>query len=278
MHMPSFSIRNGFEAPRTVIQVDGIDLETRVMLWNVLAVLRRQYETYEHRESHRAFTELIWTSFLKRPLDEAPYDSIVWASVKEYTLSGQLNEVFDLVEFFSKRLTLGATQAQVFRRAVNQVFVTYLVGYRIIGEEIAPIHSAVDVEAVTSALEATNSIPAARHHLTQALELLSSRDSPDYPNSVKESISAVESVARLLTSTNTLGEALKNLATNGVEVHPALERAWSAMYGWTSNEGGIRHGAHDVAKIDQALAKYMLFACSAFVSLLIESGRIAGKL
>lgn len=60
-----------------------------------------------------------------------------------------------------------------------------------------------------------------------------------------------------------------------VTIHPALEGAWSKMYGWTSDAEGIRHAAVEAAEADQAIAKYMLITCSAFVTYLIESGRKA---
>ena len=55
--------------------------------------------------------------------------------------------------------------------------------------------------------------------------------------------------------------------------HPALQQAWEKMYGWTSDADGIRHAAIEESDSEQATAKYMLVACSAFVSYVIESGK-----
>ena len=41
-----------------------------------------------------------------------------------------------------------------------------------------------------------------------------------------------------------LGAGLNNLEAAGLAIHPALRGAWSKMYGWTSDESGIRHGSH----------------------------------
>ncbi len=45
------------------------------------------------------------------------------------------------------------------------------------------------------------------------------------------------------------------------------------MYGYTSDEDGIRHALScEDASIDFATAKYMVVTCSAFVNLLVASG------
>lgn len=79
----------------------------------------------------------------------------------------------------------------------------------------------------------------AETHLSAALSLLADRTSPDYRNSIKESISAVEAVASVISRTPnaTLGDALKTLK-HSIEIHPALEGAFSKMYGYTSNSEG----------------------------------------
>jgi hypothetical protein len=107
------------------------------------------------------------------------------------------------------------------------------------------------------------------------VRLLADRQNPDYPNSVKESISAVEAITKRITGENTLGAGLKKLQTAGLNIHPALKDGWLKIYGWTSDENGVRHGAIDAATIDQTVAKYMLVSCSAFVSYLVEEGRKA---
>jgi hypothetical protein len=98
---------------------------------------------------------------------------------------------------------------------------------------------------------------------------LSSKVNPDYRNSIKESISAVEAMARVVTGDQkaTLGDALKTLETRGA-LHPAMKEAFSKMYGYTSNAEGIRHALVSESNVTQADARYFLVVCSAFVNLL----------
>ena len=68
----------------------------------------------------------------------------------------------------------------------------------------------------------------------------------------------------------TLGNTLKKLKENGVNIHPALENAFKQLYGYTSDSGGIRHGSIEFVNVASEDAKYMLVSCSAFVNYLTE--------
>ncbi len=53
-------------------------------------------------------------------------------------------------------------------------------------------------------------------------------------------------------------------------LHPALKAAFSQLYGYTSDEEGIRHALLDESRVGFPEAKFMLVACSAFVSFASE--------
>ena len=102
------------------------------------------------------------------------------------------------------------------------------------------------------------------------------KKNPDYGNSIKESISAVESLSKIVVQNNkaTLGQALKAIEKK-YHIPESLQKAFSALYGYTSNEGGIRHSLLEKnVKIDLEEAGFMLIACSAFVNYLISKGLV----
>ena len=106
-------------------------------------------------------------------------------------------------------------------------------------------------------------------HLARALQLLGDREQPDYRNSIKESISAVESMAKIVTKNDgaTLGDALRVLEKND-EIHPALRNGMSNLYGYTNDADGIRHAMLEQPNLTAADAKYFLISCTAFVNYL----------
>lgn len=281
--MTSFAERMGLRAVRSKIQTDELDEETRIELWNLTHLFQTALSDSEreHREStNHDVLKAIWIWEFKKPADEQPGDVFVWQKVKDRILSNSWSDCLDLIENLVKYIDRYHTRRtsewpKVMADAYNIRFESYLVGYRFISLKITPIDTGEQSQAISDAVEDAQSISGARHHLSRALELLADRQSPDYPNSIKESISAVEAVCVSMTGEKTLGTALKKLEGAGVTIHSVLKDAWSKMYGWTSDADGIRHGKIVAPDADQALAKYMLVTCSAFVSYLIEISRKA---
>lgn len=265
--MGRFSERQGYVAPKTVIQTENLDAETRTALWNVLYTLQfRPYSSdgFALRESDE-FVLAYWIEY------HEPFDEITDTYSRDFAKTAQaivmqrpLHEVFDFLEFCLDNVydALGD--------ALNDTFEKFLVGYRVVNNAIVPVTDDVEVDAIVSTLAELEPFSGAKEHLQKALSLLANRQEPHYENVVKESISAVEAVARHLTGANTLGEALKKLQANNVPVHQALVDGWLKLYGYTSAEGGIRHGSVKRGEVDEALATYFLVTCSSMVGYLIK--------
>ncbi len=82
----------------------------------------------------------------------------------------------------------------------------------------------------------------------------------------------MEAACRVITGNHaaTLGEALKKIP----DLHPALQKSFLALYGYTSDSGGIRHSLMEESKLTYADAKFMLSTCSASVSYLVVSAKV----
>ena len=157
---------------------------------------------------------------------------------------------------------------------MNLFFEKEYIGYRFIGKEIAPISDDVEFEAID---DATNTkFKPVNEHISKAVKMLSDRNKPDYENSIKESVTAVETIGKILTGTKgkeaTLGNTLKKLEENGTIIHGGLRKAFEALYGYASDAKGIRHTG-DIGGPDSTFeeAKFMLVSCCAFINYLIAS-------
>ena len=101
-------------------------------------------------------------------------------------------------------------------------------------------------------------------------------DDGKFADSVRESINAVEIIARKINpSGNTLGKALSSLEKGGVVIHPALKEGFIKLYGYTKDEQGISHplidkDSHDVS-LDEAL--FMFGACASFTAYLVTKSQ-----
>ena len=128
-----------------------------------------------------------------------------------------------------------------------------------------------------SALTVTDRLTGVHAHLSAALQHLSNRDNPDFRNSIKESISAVEGTAQLFAGNPqaTLGAALSVLERRG-HLHGALKSSLSSLYGYTSDGDGIRHAMLEEPTLTFTDAKFMYVACSAFVNYMLAKAADLG--
>ncbi len=151
--------------------------------------------------------------------------------------------------------------------------------YRLLEEKtIVPISAEPELLTLQRAFAdlAASEFYGARSHLHAAGVHLTAGN---YASSVRDSVHAVELVARTLAPSGQLSEALTKLETSLV-IHPALRKGFGSIYGYTSDEKGIRHPLLDgpQANVDEADALFMIGACAAFVSYMIYKARSAGLL
>lgn len=269
-----FSERNGYLAPRTVLQVDSMDDALRTSLWNVVQEVI--WDSHQSRSpysytTHSSLYELIkryWRDFFKIPINDIPKNIYsVIEGVRNYFFGAKWYEVYDFIEFTTS--LLGRSRER-FVKSCNSVLEREMSGFRLVDTQITPITSQEELDTIEEAFGAAQGLVGAQTHLRRALELLSDRHNPDYRNSIKESICAVESVAQSLTgnSSATLGDALKHIS--GIApMHPALNKSLSSLYGYTSDSSGIRHALLEETGLDFVDAKFMLAACSSFVNYLL---------
>ena len=169
-------------------------------------------------------------------------------------------EVFDCLEFIVENWSGGNTRELA--AGLNSVLEKQLCAFRFLGDKITPITDEYELAAIDEA--ATSSPDAVRRHLARAVELLSDRHSPDYRNSVKEAVSAIEALCQKVTGEpkGTLGKLLGKIQG----LHPAFKEALSRMYGFTSDAEGIRHALLDEPTLTFTDAKFFLVQAAAFVN------------
>lgn len=157
-----------------------------------------------------------------------------------------------------------------YKEIINRVLRNEVAGYRLVNRKIVQITSNEEIQEIQEAIANTDKFNSVNTHLQTALDMLSDRKNPDYRNSIKEAISAVEAMCSIIANDPkaTLGSALKEIEKKH-SLHPALKSAFSSLYGYTSDAGGIRHKlTDDTATIEFEDAKFMLVSCSAFINYL----------
>lgn len=286
-----FSDRNGIKPENTVIQLEDFDGRTRIKLQNMINNLYYKVFKNPHYSQSRIqdFFRYILGDIYSEVIDSKKtyYDGDIFELINNTIKYEDYDDVLTLIEglvgYWDRYLkdteeydyysaTSGYTNGSIFDY-VNHVFEKEYVGYRFINGLIMPISDEIEVSEINDALK--NEYEPVRKHLSKACNCLSNREKPDYENTIKESISAVESICKIITgasgNTASLGKMLNKLKEQGVDIHPALESAFEKLYGFTSDKDGIRHGAGLGGPTSTfAEAKFMFVSCCAFINYLME--------
>jgi hypothetical protein len=290
--MELFSQRKGFKPAKSVIQVDSMDNELRNSLWNALTLF--YWDTVnefnipaDQKSSLLTLLINLWFNYFKRQLDTLKSFTIDWRryygwrpyiylEIKHYFFKCEWFEVYDFIEFVANNYPDKKVNYD-FMKFCNCVLERELSAYRFVGGRITQITSEEEIAEIEKALENSETLKPVNNHLKTALDLLGNRKSPDYRNSIKEAISAVEAICNLITGEKgtTLAQALSKIE-NKVSLHPALKKAFNNLYGYTSNAEGIRHALLNEPNLNFEDAKFMLVSCSAFINYLIGKASRAG--
>jgi len=221
----------------------------------------------------------LWLDHFERALDTL---DLFWHrthdEIRQYFFACDWNEVYDLVERVAEYYPVNSVNA-AFMEDCNHVLESKLSAYRFVGGKITQITAEEEIAEIEEALGVPEPLRPVANHLKTALDLLADRESPNYRNSIKESISAVEACCQLIADNPKaiLGDALKEIRKKTkVDLHGALKNAFSSLYGYTSDAEGIRHALLDEPNLHFEDAKFMLVSCSAFINYLIAKSSKAG--
>lgn len=267
-----FSQKKGLSPIHTVIQKDSIDDALRNKLWNVVSI--QVLDRYQHPGIYAKvrgsnldeFFIILWDGFFKQPFDAIPNDfKGAVSTLRKSYFAFPWYEVYDFIEFIAQHLPYFASQNN-FITLCNSVLEEEKSAYRFLKGELVEMTSDIELEAVEAAIEAGTRFPGVETHLKTAIKHLFDRKNPDFRNSIKESISAVEALCMAVTgdSKATLNKALAVLESKKT-FHARLKTSFCALYDYTSDAGGIRHGMLQEPDLTFVDAKYMLIVCSGFI-------------
>ena len=281
----SFSQAQGYEEIPGPLKLGELPKEERTRIWNLF---------YTHLSNSMSPSDLLgngpwigrgWKDILRAAhidfhggrLDEWKSDfRPVCKELREYIETQPFNKVFDLIQFVLRRSECTSD----FRRQMQGTFDECRLAYTIdiarpptILPTVTPEEGRTVIDALRTLRQAGLNGSAA--HLRKASERI---NAGDWAGSVRESIHSVESVARQLDpGAATLGPALSSVEKRGA-LHPALKEAFSKLYGYTSDEQGVRHALLDRPDanvgIDEAV--FMLGACASFASYLWRKDQAGG--
>jgi hypothetical protein len=253
---------------------DEVSKELRAKLWAYMyGVLYPEYERHMLTGQGRWLSILQDVHVLRDHyrIDKFNVNGVV-DRVGNLIEKGRYDQVYGWLDFVIKHDQC----PRDFIEKVAAILIECRSAYRIVDGTLWPLGSDEENAAVLNAISAVSNpqFSGARTHLRNAASNLTQGK---YPESIRESISAVESVARVLESSGEFSKALAILESKA-KLHPALKRGFSALYGYTSDKQGIRHALLDTEQsaVDETDALFFIGACASFVSYLINKSKAAG--
>lgn len=270
--MSRFSHRQGYKElpPQLKLEEVSEQFKARVLLtFNRALILLSKVNRYNASQGRyltnkgKIFFEDLWVKELRKTENINPTYRLGVSLIETIVIGGDFAAIFDLIEFTHEKL-----QNIDFENEIVAAFCDERLAYRFKGGEVIAVGTAEQAETIERAFShlEQSKMKGAETHLKNSARFLAQGN---YGDSVRESISAVESAARMIEpNARTLGEALNKIHKSDEKtIHPAMNEAFKKLYGYTSDTAGIRHSLlHDsIAPVSEGEALFMLGACSAFI-------------
>jgi len=185
------------------------------------------------------------------------------------------DELLDLCELTYEKLESDEWRDR-FTNDLNEMFVRRYVGYELRNGRIERVGTQAQDEMIgrARALLRDDDLRGPDEQFQKAIAFLNRRPEPDLENAVKEAVSAVEGVARILLDDHSLvfSRALARLKSEK-DVHPTLVALLDKLYAYRGDAKGVGHaltGAKEVRLEDVELALAVSASAIVFLARLFD--------
>lgn len=274
----TFSQRHKYDDLPSPMRLEELSDDLKREIWNVVreklilyqAPVEAHYEDPYFSFQGERFVERVIGKCLRQPEGEISTDyAETEAFFREWISEEKFNRVLDIVEILVNDPD-GSTLSEKIKELFEQHGAAYRLDTTQLPHQFFPCASKEQGDATQTAIETLQDggMSGASTHLRRAASHLNNQQ---FSDSIANSIKAVESVARLIDqSAKTLGPALDSLEAKGILKHAALKEAFKKLYGYASDEKGIRHALtnRDNANVGIDEAVFMFGACASFAAYL----------
>lgn len=202
------------------------------------------------------------------------YEDII-NKIKQVFDEGTYYEILDIIEFIASKLHIDKPPYPypfyvqmiplTYYDSYNSLFEQEYVGYRFVKGFIVRITDKAEIESISDA--ASTPYKKINEHIDKAIKYISEKGNKDYKNSIKESITALEACCSIVTGDSKELSATIKFIGQKKKLHPALVSAITKLYGFASDEPGVRHENNkEESDINFEEAKLILVICSGLIN------------
>lgn len=204
-----FSERHGYMEPTPMLEKEDLPDGLRNNIWNVI------WTTYSfnlindndgYLDNFDGLSLMLRRKYFKRPFDERPkFPSLELKLIQSHYFDLKFPEFYDFLEMMASDEVASNYDDGYKRRSdliyrCNVVFEEEKAQFRFINNLVTPITSQLEIEEIE--LAANTDIDEAKKHIKSSIKQYRDRSNPNYRNSIKDSISAVEATFRSITKKN----------------------------------------------------------------------------
>lgn len=274
----TFSQTHGYESLPELLRLEELPQKARIHIINTLTQLVESHWRWNNNTHHRELVAPLLTISRDVYMDHygrqlarwTPELALFHSLVEATVMHDKFHKVFDLVQYILRHPYCPGTLIVGMKTA----FANGRIAYSIDDSgppTIIPMVTPQEGNAISSSLKqlADAGLGGSASHLRKSSECINRRE---WADSIRESIHAVESVAMKIdpeVKTKGLKVALQSLKEQ-VDHHTALQQAILKLYGYASDEKGIRHALQDKSnpRVGMDEAVFMLGTCASIASYL----------
>jgi len=263
--MELFSHRQGYKKIRDELQTDSFDQETSNKLWDIISAMITNANC---KDLIQKFLKILYVEVLNKTADATPkmylstmlvkgtsYEELKFHWFENFTFNQKMDAIEILACVFN---------GMSIQKEFNEKFKELLVPYRILeNRKIIKVDSEEEYKAIEQATKETG-------HIDKVAGLLFDRKNPDYRNSIKESILAVEEVCGAISGSSKDFKPCVDIIGKKMKMHEKFKDSLKNMYDFCSDEKGVRHSGSTQSDIDFEDAKFVLVFCSSAINYLKE--------
>lgn len=277
----TFRQAEGKEPLPKMLAYGELNKHLRLELWDILyPYFSENIKSTNRTYSPRGFREgaLIPAIFfgrdvLRMPIDEAkalagnPKEFI--QQFKQIIFAQDYSDCLEAVQFFLRFPRLSQRLKERLIETFDDPFSPYMV-VDFPPLTIIPRGDENEQEAFKEnwAIIKASTFEGAKSHLQKSAEAL---NAGDYTGAFREAIHSIESAVKVITSKPSadLAAGLRELG-KAQSLHPALKDGFTKLYGYASDEKGVRHALIEAenGNVGRDEALYFFSACTAFVAYL----------
>ncbi len=182
------------------MQYESLDDRTRTALVNIInamfhVIFKRDFQGTERNQFWRNILRDVYSQQIDCNPDISYKTNRMFEIINNTIYEEDYASVLSIIEYIARLFHKKAHYPGQFEvyDIFNDVLETEFVGYRFVNGYIVQITSDIEISQIEEAAKSKEN--KVDEHINKALNLLADHEPPDYENSIKESISAVEAMA-----------------------------------------------------------------------------------